>query len=70
MRAERGFNSHTLQISVKKMNKNQIPIDSYLETKQGSINTTESNKETAELLYQHGGLTELDYDYYQGECPE
>jgi hypothetical protein len=26
--------------------------------------------ERIELLYQHGGLKELDYDYYQGECPD
>ena len=47
-----------------------MTIDAHLETKQEGINTTENNKETTELLYQHGGLSELDYDYYQGECPE
>jgi hypothetical protein len=35
-------------------------------------NTSLENEERDRtlLLYQYGGLKELDYDYYQGECPE
>lgn len=64
MRAERGFDSHTLQTFVKMDNTN-------LQT-QKLVETTDNNtnKERTQLLYQYGGLNELDFDYYQGECPE
>jgi hypothetical protein len=52
------------------MDENKTTIDAYLTPKKEHINNPENNKEATELLYQHGGLTELDSDYYQGECPE
>jgi hypothetical protein len=47
-----------------------LKVDKENNSNQETTPSPNKGREQTELLFQHGGLKELDFDYYQGECPE